>query len=69
MSTLKKKLDLDRLSTRKEGRQWSFDHNKIIAHILELIPFLRIVGRVQFQIEWRNYNPNRYIRKTTCYLN
>ena len=62
--TLKKKLNLDRLSRRKNGRQWSFSHDKIVAHIL--IPFLRIVGRVQFQIESRNYNGNRYAHLQPC---
>ena len=43
------KLGCNRLSRRKESRQWSFHHNEIVAHIL--IPFVRIVGRVQFQIK------------------
>ena len=61
---LKKKLNLDRFPRRKNGRQWSFDHDKIVAHIL--IPFLRIVGRVQLQIESRNYNSNRYAHLQPC---
>ena len=52
------------LSGRKEGRQRPCLHSKIITQIV--MPFLRIIGRVQFQIKSCDYNANRQAYLHPC---
>ena len=59
-----KNLSFGGLSGRKKDRQRSFYHHEVVAQIV--VPFLRIIGRVQFQVESWNYKANRHAHLHPC---